>query len=800
MENLPSAWLCNYTDDTLSIKDLTENLQALWNCDWNPALHHPFVRDAMLHIFKNKNLPTNLPPTDIILWLAISSLQAFVQENFLGPPLVDNVSQTLPYTDILLTIENIADTLIVDGESLNVNVSRSELLALANFLLKLIIDADHFDKSYVVQVWYMRCLYVYQQILDEPSSTLYAEFVRISDLCLTKIESIECFETKASILLEICQTYVHYRRITHAEQHLKAAKSLLHIQLNVEGLMGKRTKFQQKSLPQMVLRVNCEADETVMLPASISTHRTTTLPMLLALNDDLRLERITFENETDNNVFEMPSLIQALLLTQIKFIQRSQPKDKLADEELQPYMTTMLYQEHGPWPVRIAVLLDNVQLESTHKRTVDRSLKQCEQILTQIESADGDISQRFSFAYASFMRPRWTIKVLFGNLMISLGLIKSALDLFLRIQKWTDVIACYTVLELRHKAAEIIEQELAKKPTVELYCLLGDATDDPALYEKAWQLSGERSGRAQRHWGCYHFARKEYAEAIPHLERSLAINSLQETVWARLGFAAIELEQWSLAANAYRRYTTIEPNGFECWNNLAKAYIHMGDKPKAHKVLHEALRCNFDNWKVWENFLIVSIDTGHFEDGINAYNRLLELKGKYYDKEILSILVNTVAGDVADAVGRPTRERLTKKLQTLIGHVGVQQPADGVVWEMAAQLATKDQLVRAQKLQKAYRCYTQMQVGAYGTWSKSSESSEKVLTVCVKLCDASLEAFGGCKDTDRVSALSQLSSARLSAQAAVRAATDANWDNCMPLVDELSARLDRIKAILVQSQ
>lgn len=76
------------------------------------------------------------------------------------------------------------------------------------------------------------------------------------------------------------------------------------------------------------------------------------------------------------------------------FIQKSQPKDKLADEELQPYISTLLYQQHGPWIIRINSLLLNIKLEATHKRTVERSLKQCEDIVNIMYRTDTSIYQR----------------------------------------------------------------------------------------------------------------------------------------------------------------------------------------------------------------------------------------------------------------------------------------------------------------------------------------------------------------------------------------------------------------------
>jgi hypothetical protein len=50
-----------------------------------------------------------------------------------------------------------------------------------------------------------------------------------------------------------------------------------------------------------------------------------------------------------------------------------------------------------------------------------------------------------------------------------------------------------------------------------LWCLLGDATDDPLCYEKAWELSGHKSGRAQRHWALYYFNRKEVVHILNYV-------------------------------------------------------------------------------------------------------------------------------------------------------------------------------------------------------------------------------------------------------------------------------------------
>lgn len=49
------------------------------------------------------------------------------------------------------------------------------------------------------------------------------------------------------------------------------------------------------------------------------------------------------------------------------------------------------------------------------------------------------------------MRPHWSIRAQLADLMISLGFVKTALDIYLEIERWDSVIMCYNMLELKHK-------------------------------------------------------------------------------------------------------------------------------------------------------------------------------------------------------------------------------------------------------------------------------------------------------------------------------------------------------------
>ncbi|CAH1155646.1 unnamed protein product [Phaedon cochleariae] len=698
-----------------------------------------------------------------VLKFGISCIICFVQCNFTGPNLDKKIEDFLN-GEAFLSIP-FTRRLSMNNEDINVNTKFPALLVTAKIIFELCVVDNNINNW-----WYWRSILIHQEILDELSPTLLSDADRIYKYFQGDPDLNA--NIKASLDIEVAQLYLLFRHVSKAKEHILSASKLLGVHYNLVGILGKRTKYQEKNIPQLSLKVTLEEKsssiESIEEDYSIN-------PENIPLNDDVRLDFIEF-TEVGEKV-KLTTTEQKLFITIVQETLIAKPQDELQGEELQPFLNMILSLKRNTYAVRVVALLLRCKLESKSRRTIERSLGQCEEIINSLKRPDPPPFNRVIDVFGSGMPPIWKIETQYADLLLNMGLVKNALDIYLKINLWEEVIVCYTILKLRHKAAEIIQEQLNEKPSVKLWCLLGDATDDINCYEKAWELSKRRSHRAQRHWGQYLFIRKQFEECIPHFEKSVSINPLQSNVWFRLGYAALQTENWQTAATAYRRYTFLEPDGFEAWNNLAQAYIKIGNKRNAHQAILEALKCNFENWKVWENLLVVSCDISNFSDVIRAYHMLLDLKEKYLNIEVLNVLVYNVCNDVNDVEGQPA-QRFLQKTRELLGRVTAIYPGEGYIWELYANLAPAI-LLRTQRLQRAYRGYTQ------GAWDKNPSTCQQVLYVCIKLADIVLDNEIDPKDTI-------VNSIRLNLNSAIAAIKKQDWDETKELVDQVSSHLEKI--------
>ncbi|XP_043475908.1 tetratricopeptide repeat protein 27 [Leptopilina heterotoma] len=706
-------------------------------------------------------------------WLSIgiASLFYFIQHNWTGPSIkveIENFSHLR---------ERALKNLSLHDEC-NENTSRGEFL----YLAKLIFSNKQLQSSFESCSWWLfRANFIHQLILDDYSTIIFEESEKLMEnISKFNLLANDCLKTIFN--LEITYFYLSYKRVQNSEKYFEIAEKLAGLKLELQGALGVRTKYQQVKNAQLFLKVEIEKELFPSRSCDI-------MPVALNLNDDLRLEKIQFSEETQN--VKLGSIEEAIVMTKYFQLQISQPKHQLTFEEITPYLSRVIENTNN-WSLKLSSLYQRCVNESNHKRTIERSIAQMEYLIDQVNDDKVQISYRMDLFFVSGLRPKWSFKQMLADQKLNLGLVKGALDLYLSLHLWEDVILCYTILGLKHKAAEIIKQEIDKKPSVKLWCLLGDAMEEEGHYETAWKLSEGKSSRAQRHWGIFHFNKKNYVEAVPHLKLSAELNNIQETVWSRLGFACLQIENWELAATAYRKFCALEQSSFEAWNNLAKAYIKLGEKQRAFRALQDAIKCNYDRWEVWDNLMVVSIDLGRFTEVIRCYHRIIEIKGQHLDVQILNILSRAIIDDINDAEGNSSRIILSKALE-LFGRITSTLPNNSEVWRLYAELnslQTDDinNQKTAQYLQRAYRASV-----SDPKWYQRIESIENVLNMCIKLSDAYENCSKNCSDQQK---RSLLGSAKLSLQSVIKKVKDQELSEKQEIIDHLMKVEEKLEIIL----
>lgn len=226
-----------------------------------------------------------------------------------------------------------------------------------------------------------------------------------------------------------------------------------------------------------------------------------------------------------------------------------------------------------------------------------------------------------------------------------------------------------------------------------ILCLLGDIKNDPSYWERAWKTSHERCSRAMRSLGMWYYRKGEYQKSVNCYKKALAINSLVENAWFSLGCAAVQMEDWETARLAFAECVVLEPGNAEAWNNLAAIHIKCNRSADAFRCLKEGLKEKYDSWKMWENFLTLSLDLCQYAESLNAFNRLFEIKwskeGKKVDEEALCYVVHALIDRVPSSKERDcdvVNRMLISKAVDFLRKIGDSPLATPVTWRLLAEV------------------------------------------------------------------------------------------------------------------
>uniref|UniRef100_A0A8C2EYI9 Tetratricopeptide repeat domain 27 n=1 Tax=Cyprinus carpio TaxID=7962 RepID=A0A8C2EYI9_CYPCA len=286
-----------------------------------------------------------------LLALAVGCLNLFAQSNWTGPPVELHVSDFLPeallqkFSQPAALNMAVLSSLQLDGESVYSLVSNPLLLLLTRVIV--INCSAKLETLQLLPWWTLRYVSLHQQILEERSPQLFSLMLScIEKVC--KCEELFTNNTHRNLAIQFhlecsytCLTYYEYRR---AKEHLQTARSLSGIDVNMIGALGKRTRFQENFLAQLILDVKRKDNSPVPNSESLSLIATPQelLPKDHQLSDDTVLNQINLAEPSEHELPDLNAEEQALILATCIDFQKNNPVHKLNDEELLAFTTVRL--------------------------------------------------------------------------------------------------------------------------------------------------------------------------------------------------------------------------------------------------------------------------------------------------------------------------------------------------------------------------------------------------------------------------------------------------------------------------
>ncbi|KAL2867167.1 uncharacterized protein BJX67DRAFT_353246 [Aspergillus lucknowensis] len=605
-----------------------------------------------------------------LLYIGLAALFAFLQSNVTGPPLefrpTDVIVPSLLRSNTALRAlrDKIIRDLSMDGVAVYKLTPNVELFAVARAIL---MDADvtAANGPLLARTARMRVNFLHQKMLSEVTSTLqdaiYNDLEAIGKRVLVdKTPGQE----KGKFLLERATVHVHHGFDAKARADLEQAASERNFQFALTGRLGKRTKFQDRDISQLVILATSAEDtgKPNDSGAPDKVNGEAVAPKKLDLNDDTLLEAISFTKpdgeQSQGKAVSVqdestlpPALASldpadqpmldpvdsAILLAFAAAITNTTPENGLTREETAPYATRVLDGGSSNWQIYTQGLLLRSRIEGYRSRTVERSVLQMQALVDQVladtatqdtqlseapqepstflprpeKEESASASDRLRYIWLLSFSTRWDLESELANRWVNLGGLRTALDIYERLQLWAEVALCYAATEKEDKAKLIIRKQLYQPTGLDpedenekfegpellplpadaprLFCILGDLESDLTHYERAWEVSNRRYARAQRSLARHFLTLKPPAleKAADAYQKSLHINRLNHGAWFALGCVQLELKRWDEAIESFTRTVQLEDTDAEAWSNLAAAMLRTSEPSELDEQLEQ---------------------------------------------------------------------------------------------------------------------------------------------------------------------------------------------------------------------
>ncbi|KAK7410960.1 hypothetical protein VNO78_02233 [Psophocarpus tetragonolobus] len=735
-----------------------------------------FVRDAASNIHELRRRAMT------VMCIAVAAFLGFTQANFTGPL----KATELPKCPVCLNGSDEWDNwarnqLMSAGSDLLGKFSNLQYIVFAKMLL--LRMKDLFVEIGSLSWWLARVLLLQQRVLDERSSSL-------SDLLHVYMgEALQLFGTSEQVRsywdvdlrdgeslaivsmlhLEAGIMEYAYGRVDSCRMHFELAEMTVGLQLSVTGALGFRTVHQAEPKAQMILVTNTNTSNVDNCPLTgsdiqdsdnngedkwnLNQHETSEATDILRVPKLLENDDCKTRSHGVNVTPSLTATQQAVILAYCLLIEKSSRHDELQRWDMAPYIEAIDSQHLCYFTIRCLCDILRIRWESSRSRTKERALLMMDNLVKHIYESSPAVAERIAFSYAVYMPSIPALRKEYGLLLVRCGLIGEAVKEFENLELWDNLIYCYSLLEKKATAVELIRKRLSERPNdPTLWCSLGDTTTNDACYEKALEVSNNRSARAKRSLARSAYNRGDYEKSKILWESAMSMNSMYPEGWFALGAAALKARDKEKALDAFTRAVQLDPENGEAWNNIACLHMIKKKSKEAFIAFKEALKFKRNSWQLWENYSQVAVDIGNISQALEAVQMILDMtNNKRVDSELLERIIKEVEKQLSTSNVISDNKPKTDQFRLLDSGSEYQEQVSG--GSVAGRSRETEQLLLLLKkvLQQIIKSGSGCGPDIWGLYAKWHRINGDLMMCSEALLKQvrSLQGFGTWKDQDR---------------------------------------------------
>lgn len=652
----------------------------------NHDIYKQFWTDFNLDNFEIKFHSNSDISDSLGLFLAVALGQAFVQLNYTGPSISETIQVPEPseYQELLSVDGLTAYELASKTNFLVVSLAIFEKLSpeyplLGRKVPLAAVDIEPIelksDLQGYINWWRCRFLQVQMSLFSDVSGVL----VTVLSALLLSAKAVVSDSLQVNYFLEKARNSYQGELENQVVKYLDLAKKLTGFEMIITGAKAKKTRYQNVATAGLVVLAKSKVEDPQDEESEAVENKQLNSDLLLEIpkyemsekldDSDQVVEQRTYSvkdrlipvamRSSDipeallvldiNNQPRLSSLDAIQLYLRLITVRQISPSGSaLVEEELMALVQRLIANGLNNWLLFLKCLWQRSEIESNKAKTVERGVFQMQALVEELnteiarifpEKKDANTSGRLRYFHLLPLQPRWSLDVVLAEKYVSIGVMKSALEIYERLGMVAETAACYGSFGQEEKAKDVLQQHLAKHPEdARCWSILGDVTSDPELWEKAWRLGKYQNAKVSL--SRYYYSKGQLDLLVKHMNEVLKQNPLNFSNWYFYGCLGLETEQYESATEAFTRCVSIDDTHPHAWSNLGSSLLHVGKSKEALSAFENAVKlADASNWKIWENYQLTALRLGEWNKVLHASKVLVQEHSRPLNIEVVSQLV-----------------------------------------------------------------------------------------------------------------------------------------------------------------